>query len=127
MARTVGRVAMADPLDGEVLARFGKVMLSEARPLANERAQGLVTLVTSGRQLVEILTAEKYRRASAPKVLRIALMSTSMVGKRLSDFHDELAELIRKIPFRCGRDELLGSFMDRQVLPARPVARAGST
>jgi len=68
-ARATGRLAKTDRLDAEVLARFGEAVRPEARPLADEHAQALEALVTRRRQLVEMLTAEKNRRASAPKVL----------------------------------------------------------
>jgi len=65
--RATGRLAKTDRLDAEALARFGEAVRPEARPLANEQAQALEALVTRRRQLVEMLTAEKNRRASAPK------------------------------------------------------------
>ena len=68
-ARATGRLAKTDRLDAEVLARFGEAVRPEARPLANEQAEALEALVTRRRQLVEMLTAEKNRRANAPKVL----------------------------------------------------------
>ena len=66
-ARSMGRLAKTDRLDAEVLARFGEAVRPAARPLANEQAQALEALVTRRRQLVEMLTAEKNRRARAPK------------------------------------------------------------
>jgi hypothetical protein len=45
---------------------------------ADEQAQALEALVTRRRQLVEMLTAEKNRRARAPKIFfTAASMSTS--------------------------------------------------
>ena len=75
-ARATGRLAKTDRLDAEVLARFGEAVRPAARPLADEQAQALEALVTRRRQLVEMLTAEKNRRARAPKVLpRISVIS----------------------------------------------------
>src|SRR5271167_4994972 len=75
-ARATGRLAKTDRLDAEVLARFGQAVRPAARPLADEQAQALEALVTRRRQLVEMLTAEKNRRARAPKVLpRISVIS----------------------------------------------------
>jgi transposase len=64
-ARATGRLAKTERLDAEVLAHFGEVVRPEARPLADEQAQALEALVTRRRQLVEMLTAEKNRRARA--------------------------------------------------------------
>src|SRR5258708_4913371 len=66
-ARATGKLAKTDRLDAEVLARFGEAVRPEARPLADAQAQALEALVTRRRQLIEMLTAEKNRRARAPK------------------------------------------------------------
>jgi transposase len=109
-ARATGRLAKTDRLDAEVLARFGEAVRPEARPLADEQAQALEALVTRRRQLVEMLTAEKNRRARAPKVLHRSIDEhIRWLEKRLSVFDDELGELIRNTPLWRGRDELLRS------------------
>jgi transposase len=109
-ARATGRLAKTDRLDAEVLARFGEAVRPEARPLAEEQAQALEALVTRRRQLVEMLTAEKNRRARAPKVLHRSIDEhIRWLEKRLSVFDDELGELIRNTPLWRGRDELLRS------------------
>ncbi|MGH7932372.1 MAG: transposase [Candidatus Binataceae bacterium] len=80
------------------------------RPLTNEQAQALEALVTRRRQLVEMLTAEKNRRSSAPKVLHRGIDEhIRWLEKRLSGFDDELANLIRDTPLWRERDELLRS------------------
>src|SRR5712672_1441993 len=105
-----GRLAKTDRLDAEVLARFGQAVRPEARPLANEQAQALEALVTRRRQLVEMLTAEKNRRARAPKILHRSIDEhIRWLEKRLAGFDDELAEMIRDTPLWRERDELLRS------------------
>jgi transposase len=109
-ARATGRLAKTDRLDAEVLARFGEAVRPEARPLAGEHAQALEALVTRRRQLVEMLTAEKNRRARAPKVLHRSIDDhIRWLEKRLSGFDDDLGELIRHTPVWRERDELLRS------------------
>ena len=109
-ARATGRLAKTDRLDAEVLARFGEAVRPEARPLANEQAQALEALVTRRRQLIEMLTAEKNRRARAPKVLHRSIDEhIRWLEKRLSGLDAELAELIRDTPLWRERDELLRS------------------
>jgi len=109
-ARATGRLAKTDALDAEVLARFGEAVRPQARPLADEQAQALEALVTRRRQLVEMLTAEKNRRANAPKVLHRSIDEhIRWLEKRLSGFDDELGELIRDTPLWRERDELLRS------------------
>src|ERR1700720_2618576 len=109
-ARVTGRLAKTDALDAEVLARFGEAVRPQTRPLADEQAQALEALVTRRRQLVEMLTAEKNRRANAPKVLHRSIDEhIRWLEKRLSGFDDELGELIRDTPLWRERDELLRS------------------
>jgi transposase len=109
-ARATGKLAKTDRLDAEVLARFGEAVRPAARPLANEQAQALEALVTRRRQLIEMLTAEKNRRASAPKVLHRGIDEhIRWLEKRLSGLDDELSALIRETPLWRERDELLRS------------------
>jgi transposase len=109
-ARATGRLAKTDRLDAEVLARFGQAVRPEARPLANEQAQALEALVTRRRQLVEMLTAEKNRRARAPKILHRSIDEhIRWLEKSLAGIDDELAEMIRDTPLWRERDELLRS------------------
>ena len=109
-ARATGRLAKTDRLDAEVLARFGEAVRPETRPLADEQAQALEALVTRRRQLIEMLTAEKNRRARAPKVLHRSIDEhIRWLEKRLAVFDDELGELIRNTPLWRERDELLRS------------------
>ena len=64
----------------------------------------------AGRQLIEMLTAEKNRRARAPKVLHRSIDEhIRWLEKRLSGLDAELAELIRETPLWRERDELLRS------------------
>ena len=57
-----------------------------------------------------MLTAEKNRRARAPKVLHRSLDEhIRWLQRRLSGFDDELGELIRNTPLWRERDELLRS------------------
>src|SRR6202045_5314506 len=57
-----------------------------------------------------MLTAEKNRRARAPKVLHRSIDEhIRWLEKRLSEFDDELGELIRHTPLWRERDELLRS------------------
>jgi transposase len=57
-----------------------------------------------------MLTAEKNRRANAPKVLHRSIDEhIRWLEKRLSGFDDELGELLRDTPLWRERDELLRS------------------
>src|SRR6201997_1062634 len=109
-ARATGRLAKTDRLDAQVLARFEEVVRPTPRPLLDAQAQAFEALLTRRRQLVEMLAAEKNRRARAPKVLHRSIDEhIRWLEKRLSGFDDELGELIRNTPLWRERDELLRS------------------
>lgn len=126
-ARATGRLAKTDRIDAEVLARFGEVVQPAPRRLADAQAQALEALVTRRRQLVEMLTAEKNRRTSAPKLLYRSIDEhIRWLEKRLSDLDDELSTMIRETPLWRERDELLrsvpgvGTILSRTLLAQLP-------
>lgn len=126
-ARATGRLAKTDRLDAEVLARFGEVVQPTPRRLADAQAQAFEALLTRRRQLVEMLTAEKNRRTSAPKVLYRSIDEhIRWLEKRLSGLDDELGTMIRDTPIWRERDELLrsvpgvGTVLSRTLLAHLP-------
>jgi len=109
-ARATGQLAKTDALDAQVLVRFGAAVKPEVRRLPDAQAQALEALVNRRRQLVEMLTAEKNRRANSPKVIHKSIDEhIRWLEKRLAGFDDELAALIRATPIWRERDELLRS------------------
>jgi transposase len=109
-ARATGQLAKTDALDAQVLVRFGAAVKPEVRSLPDAQAQALEALVNRRRQLVEMLTAEKNRRANSPKVIHKSIDEhIRWLEKRLAGFDDELAALIRATPIWRERDELLRS------------------
>src|SRR5467141_1505422 len=82
----------------------------QVRALRDAQAQALEALVNRRRQLVEMLTAEKNRRANSPKVIHKGIDEhIRWLEKRLSGLDDELAGLVRETPIWRERDELLRS------------------
>src|SRR6266568_3181798 len=109
-ARATGQLAKTDALDAQVLARFGEAVKPQVRALRDAQAQALAALVNRRRQLVEMLTAEKNRRANSPKVIHKGIDEhIRWLEKRLAGFDDELAALVRATPIWRERDELLRS------------------
>jgi transposase len=126
-ARATGRLAKTDRLDAEVLARFGEVVQPAPRPLADAQAQALEALVTRRRQIVEMQTAEKNRRTSAPKLLYRSIDEhIRWLERRLEDIDNELGTMIRETPLWRERDELLrsvpgvGTVLSRTLLAQLP-------
>src|SRR6266852_2831842 len=107
-ARATGQLAKTDALDAQVLVRFGAAVKPPVRALPDAQAQALEALVNRRRQLVEMLTAEKNRRANSPKVIHKSIDEhIRWLEKRLAGFDDELAGLVRETPIWRERDELL--------------------
>ena len=60
-AKSMGILAKTDKVDAKVLARYAATIQPEARPLPDEEARQVNTLVTRRCQLVEMITAESNR------------------------------------------------------------------
>jgi transposase len=109
-ARATGQLAKTDALDARVLVRFGVAVKPQVRGLPDAQAQALAALVNRRRQLVEMLTAEKNRRANSPKVIHKSIDEhIRWLESRLAGFDDELAALVRATPIWREREELLRS------------------
>ena len=73
-ARATGTLAKTDRIDARVLAHFGAAIRPQPQPLQDEAAAMLEGLVARRRQLIEMLTAEKNRRAAligVPRSLKL--------------------------------------------------------
>jgi transposase len=126
-ARATGRLAKTDALDAQVLAQFAEVLRPAPRPLPDEATHALSALLTRRRQLVEMLTAEKNRRGSAPKPLRKRIEAhIDWLTHELTGVEGELATAIRQSPVWREQDELLQSLpgvgpgLSRTVLAELP-------
>jgi transposase len=109
-AKAAGKLAKTDALDAQTLAHFAEVMRPEARPLPDEQTQTLAAILTRRRQLVEMLTAEKNRLASARKPVRTSLRThIAWLERALSHTDSDLAYAIRKSPVWREKEELLQS------------------
>ena len=64
-AKAMGRLAKTDALDAGMLADFARRVRPTPRPLPDEAAQLLESLLTRRRQIVDMLTAEKNRLGTA--------------------------------------------------------------
>jgi transposase len=64
-ARATGTLAKTDRLDAALLARFGEAVKPDPRPVADEHLQELDELVRRRRELVDMITAESHRLATA--------------------------------------------------------------
>jgi transposase len=109
-AKATGQLAKTDAIDAQVLARFAEVIRPEPRPLPDEQTQALAALVTRRQQLIEMLTAEKNRLASARPAIRKNLRAhIAWLERALQQADTDLADAIRQSPVWREKEELLRS------------------
>jgi len=107
-ARASGRLAKTDTLDARVLALFAERMRPEVRRLPDAQELELKALVARRRELVEMLTAERNRLGSTPKLLHKEI--TAHIGwleGRLKERDRELDRMLRSSPLWREREDLL--------------------
>jgi transposase len=109
-ARATGQLAKTDRIDARVLALFGERVQPPPRPVPDEQLQLLSALLTRRRQLVEMLTQEKNRRASARAAVRPRLDAhIAWLEQELEDLNDQLRQRLRQSPIWREQDDLLRS------------------
>lgn len=109
-AKATGQLAKTDAMDAQILAQFAEVIRPEPRSLPDEQTQALAALVTRRQQLIEMLTAEKNRLASARPAIRKNLRAhIAWLERALEQADTDLAEAIRQSPVWHEKEELLRS------------------
>lgn len=109
-AKALGKLAKTDSIDAKVLAEFAQRVRPEPRPLKDSELQELSALVTRRQQLVAMLTAEKNRLKTAPKVLRKDIEQTiRFIEKKIKNIEGKIAKNIRNNPVWRENDDLLKS------------------
>src|SRR5207245_9500387 len=89
-AKAAGKLAKTDAIDARVLAHFADAVRPAVRPLPDAATQALSALVARRRQLVEMLTAEENRRASASATIRPDIQEHhGWLRKRLTSIEQE--------------------------------------
>ena len=107
-ARASGQLAKTDALDARMLALFAERMRPEVRRLPNEQELELKALVARRRELVEMITAERNRLGSAPKVLRKEITAhLRWLEGRLKERDRDLDRMLRSSPLWREREDLL--------------------
>ena len=109
-AKATGRLAKTDRIDARVIARFAEAVRPEIRELKTEEMQELTALGLRRRQIIQMITSEKNRLATASKWTREDIKEhISWLEKRLDDVNKELEKSIRNSPVWREKDALLRS------------------
>ena len=126
-AKATGQLAKTDKIDAMVLARFGETMRPTPRPLKDAEAQRLDVLVLRRRQLVDMLSMEKTRLASATQAIQSDIKAhIRWIEKRLDNVNGKLEKLIQTSPVWRAKEELLqsvpgvGPVLSRTLLAGLP-------
>jgi len=109
-ARSIGLLAKTDRLDARLLARFGEAVKPPETRLAGEAEQQLSALMTRRRQVVEMLTAEKNRLATAPTSTQDRISQhITWLKDELSTLNDDIDDFIDQLPTFRHKQEILTS------------------
>jgi len=109
-AKAKGRLAKTDCIDAEVLALFGEAVKPEIRALPDPALRELQRIMARRRQLIEMLTAEKNRRARAEgAVLDDIEAHVAWLQQRLKDLDKGLGATIKSSPVWREKENLLRS------------------
>lgn len=94
-ARAKGQLAKTDAIDARLIAAFAKAIRPEVRTLGTEEQQLIKALVTRRRQLIDMQTAEKNRRATTnPELLPRLQKHLDWLETELAEIEDDLNKWI---------------------------------
>ena len=109
-AKAIGTLAKTDRIDSLVLARYGKSINPELRPLKDKQAQELKAMLGRRKQLVEMLTMEKNRIERATNsVLKDIQAHIFWLESRLQDVDKDLHNSIKNTPVWREKDKIIRS------------------
>lgn len=98
-ARSTGQLAKTDKLDARLIAQFAQAVRPQVRPLRTAEQEHLNALVTRRRQIVQILTAEKNRRATTYSTLREQLQRhIDWLEAEIKELNEEIEQFIQDNP-----------------------------
>ena len=109
-ARAVGILAKTDRIDARVIAHFAEAVRPIPRPLPDAETQELRALLGRRRQLIEMLTAEGHRLASAPPSVRDAIQQhLTWLEDQRTVLEDTMTQRIQASAGWQAKDEVLRS------------------
>ena len=110
-AKATGRLAKTDRIDARVIAAFGEAIEPEIRPLADEDARELESLLVRRSQLVAMKVQESNRLGLTQTAMRKGIKKhIAWLEKEIDRLDVELTAALRESPAWRAKDELLQSF-----------------
>lgn len=110
-AQAIGLRAKTDPIDARLIALFVEAVKPEPRPMAERETQDLAALMARRRQLVQMLAAERMRRAQAtPGPVRLSLARVvTTLEDALRELDGNIDTTVRGTPVWRDKEDLLAS------------------
>ena len=109
-AKATGRLAKTDVIDANVLAHFAEAINPEVRPLKDQEARLMESLVTRRRQVIDMITAENNRLLMSPPETRDNIGNhIKWLKKSLDEIDDDTQRMIKKSSLWRAKDELYQS------------------
>ena len=109
-AKAIGVLAKTDKVDALVLARFAEAVKPPVRALKPDEVFQLAAILTRRRQLIEMITAEGNRQASAATgIAKQIRQHISWLEKRLKEADSDLDQSIRSSPLWQHKAEIMQS------------------
>jgi transposase len=109
-ARSIGLLAKTDRLDARLLARFAEGVKPPVTHLPGPEEQQLSALMTRRRQVVEMLTAERNRLATAAAATQERIRQHILwLEEELAALNQEIDEFIQQLPIFRHKQEILTS------------------
>ena len=110
-AKSMGILAKTDKVDAKVLARYAATIQPEARPLPDEEARQLNTLVRRRCQLVEMIIAESNRATiTRDKTMKQRINAhIDWLKQELAGIDKDISQMMKENPVWHAKDKLLQS------------------
>jgi transposase len=110
-ARAIGRLEKTDRLDAAAIAHFAEAIRPQPRPLPDRDSERLQSLVTRRRQVVEMIAAERNRKAASrdPRVIKRIERHIAFLKAELAGIEGDLDDAVRSSPAWRATEDLLVS------------------
>ena len=115
-AKATGKLAKTDGIDAGVLAHFAQAVRPAVREIGDEFSQALEARITRRNQLIQMLVAEKNRRAmllvqrTAPAAMGKSIeVHVKWLEKQIAELDQDIDRMIKNSPVWREKDDLLQS------------------
>ena len=107
-AKALGKHAKTDEIDASVIAHFAEAVRPQIRALPDDDTKALADLVARRRQIVDMITAEKLRLGSAPRLVQKSIKRLiKALQRELASVNSDIDGMIKASPLWRYKENLL--------------------